>query len=198
MNVLSNKKTWLTATVLILLAALSRRLPHPPNFTPLTAMGLLGMAYLRPRWVALVIPFAALWLSSLLLDNLLYAQYYDHFMWFSNPGVYLSFLLVMGLAWLAFRRPSSLEGSAKSVLSRLGLTAVGASLLFWLASNFFVWLSSGMYPKTVAGLGACYTAALPFLRNGLAGDVFFTTVLFGAFYLLNRTSFSPASQGEKS
>ncbi len=175
--------------MLILLAALSRLLPHPPNFTPITAMGLLGAAYLRPRRVALLIPFAALWLSSLLLDNLLYAQYYDHFMWFSNPGVYLSFLLVMGLAFVSFRK--------KITVPRIALTTVGASLLFWLTSNFFVWLSSGMYPANAGGLSACYVAALPFLGNALAGDLFFSALLFGAFYLLNQKSLNPAIKGRE-
>ncbi len=169
-------KSWFTALALIFLAALARLIPHPPNFTPMTAMALLGMAYLKPRWLAFVFPLAALWLSNLVLDNLVYAEYYDHFMWFSNPGVFLSFLLVSMLAFWAFRQMLTAK--------RIALSALGASLLFWFSTNFFVWLQSGMYPKNAAGLLACYTAALPFLRNALLGDLFFTALLFGLYALL--------------
>ncbi len=174
----SNKRTWITALTLILLAALARLLPHPPNFTPITAMALFGIAYLKPRWLAVAFPLAALWLSNLVLDNLVYAEYYDHFMWFSNSGVFISFLLVSGLAFLAFRQMLTVK--------RIAITAVGASLLFWLATNFFVWIQSGMYPKNLSGLQACYVAALPFLRNALLGDLLFTTLLFGLHALMMR------------
>ncbi len=176
MNSSTKDKKLMAVVLLIVLAALTRLLPHPPNVTPITAMGLLGVAYLRPRWLAFVFTLGALWLSNLALDNIVYAQYYDHFMWFSNPGVFISFALVLGLASLAFRQIITVR--------RIAFTAVGASLLFWLASNFFVWLQSGMYPLNASGLVACYAAALPFLRNALLGDVFFTVLLFGAFHLV--------------
>ena len=61
--------------------------------------------------------------------------------------------------------------------------SIGASVLFFLVTNFAVWLTSPFYTPDFQGLMACYTAGLPFLKNGLAGDLFYTTVFFGSFYL---------------
>ena len=59
-----------------------------------------------------------------------------------------------------------------------------ASLSFYLVSNFGVWLFTGMYEKSLVGLAQCYTFALPFFRSTLMGDLLFSSVLFGAFYLV--------------
>ncbi len=49
-----------------------------------------------------------------------------------------------------------------------------------------MWLFSGFYPRTVAGLAACYVAAIPFFQNTVAGDLFYAGLLFGGFALLER------------
>jgi hypothetical protein len=36
------------------------------------------------------------------------------------------------------------------------------------------------------GLTACYVAALPFFRNEIVGDLFYASLLFGGFALLER------------
>ena len=59
-----------------------------------------------------------------------------------------------------------------------------ASSLFFLMSNFGVWTTGLMYPLTVQGLIACYTAALPFFLNTLAGDLLYSSALFGSFELV--------------
>ena len=73
---------------------------------------------------------------------------------------------------------------------RSALTIAGAALassaLFFIVTNFGVWALDNMYPRTIAGLIACYTAALPFFRNTLEGDLLYTLVLFGGFALLER------------
>ena len=73
---------------LIFLAALSRFLPHPPNFTPVGGMALFGAAYFARKYWAFIIPFLAIWLSNLVIDNIFLAQYYDGFQWFSQPFVF--------------------------------------------------------------------------------------------------------------
>lgn len=159
---------------IIALAAAARFLPLPPNVSPLAAMALFGAAYFNRRWMALVFPLAALWLSNFLLDNLVYAEFYEGTVWFSNEGVYIAFLLIIGLGWLVFRKVN-----VQNVL----LGSLGGSVLFFLVTNFAVWLSSGMYPPTWAGLVECFTLALPFFRNTVLGDLAFAGVLFGAFEL---------------
>jgi len=174
-----NNKINLKAGIVILMviaAAMSRLLPHPPNFTSIGAMSLFGAAYFGRRWLAVVIPFLALWISDLLLNNLIYAraypEFYDGFTWFGNPYVYVSFLLIVGLGWVLLRTVSPL---------RLLGASVAASLLFFLVTNFGVMLTLPTYPNTPAGLLMSYTAGLPFFWNTLLGDLFFTALLFGLY-----------------
>lgn len=142
----------------ILLAAAARLLPHPPNVTPLTAMALLGGAYLS-RGQALLLPLAALFASDLVLG--LHA---------TVPFVYGSFVLValLGTLLRADRRPG-----------RLAVAALASSALFFVVTNLGTWLVAGLYTRDLQGLAACYAAALPFLRNSLLGDLAYTALLFG-------------------
>jgi hypothetical protein len=66
-------------------------------------------------------------------------------------------------------------------LLRLGGAALASSVLFFAVSNFGTWAFSGMYPLSVAGLAACYVAAVPFFQNTVAGDLFYVALLFGGF-----------------
>ena len=157
--------TLLTA---ILAAAALRLVPHPPNFTPIGAMALFSGAYLGRRGaVALVAPLGALFLSDLVLG------FYR-----GMPTVYFSVALIVIIGWVALRRVSPL---------RVGGAAIASSVLFFVLTNFGMWLSSGFYPHTLAGLEACYIAAIPFFQNTVAGDLFYAAVLFGGFALLERT-----------
>ena len=63
--------------------------------------------------------------------------------------------------------------------------AILSSVLFFIVTNFGVWLTGGgwFYPKTLQGLIECYTLAIPFFRNSLAGDLVYTGVLFSLFEL---------------
>ena len=163
--------------LLILAAAASRLLPHWPNFGPVGAMALFGAAVFARRWMALLVPFAALYLSDLALNNLFYSEYYDGFYWGFNAWVYVGFLITVVLGF------GLLRGRDFSWL-RIGGATLGGTLIFFLVTNFGVWLGSALYPQTGAGLLAAYTAGLPFLLNSLAGNVFFAGLLFGGARLL--------------
>jgi hypothetical protein len=72
---------------------------------------------------------------------------------------------------------------------RVGLAAIIASAMFFLVSNFQVWMAghgTSSYPQTVAGLLACYAAAIPFAQNMFFGNLFFSGVFFGGWELLQR------------
>jgi hypothetical protein len=58
--------------------------------------------------------------------------------------------------------------------------------LFFAVTNFGTWTLSGMYPLTFSGLAACYVAAIPFFQNTVAGDLFYSGLLFGGFALTER------------
>ena len=63
---------------------------------------------------------------------------------------------------------------------------LAGSVLFFVWTNFGVWAFWNLYPHTLEGLVACYTAAIPFFRNTLLGDVVYSTALFGGFALAER------------
>jgi hypothetical protein len=142
-------------------AAALRLIPHPPNFSPIDAMALFSGAYLARRWVAFVAPLAALLLSDVVLG-------FYHGM----ATVYATVALIVMIGWWVSSRPSAV---------RIGAAAVASSVLFFVITNCGMWLFSGFYPVTYAGLVACYTAAIPFFQNTIAGDLFYTVLLFGGF-----------------
>ena len=150
----------------ILLAAALRLVPHPPNFTPVAAMALFGGAYLGRRALAFAAPLGALLLSDLVLG------FYPELAF-----VYLSTALTVVIGWALAKR--------RTVVG-VGLAALVGAILFFVVTNFGVWLVMDYYPKTLAGLAACYVAAIPFFQNTLAGDLVFSALLFGGFALAER------------
>jgi len=158
----SNHSRLLAILTAILVAAALRLVPHPPNFTPIGAMALFSGAYLGRRGlIAFAAPLGALFLSDLVLG------FYR-----GLPTVYFSVALVVIIGWLSLQRVSVL---------RVGTAAVVSSILFFAITNFGMWLFSGFYPRTLAGLEACYVAAIPFFQNTIAGDLFYAALLFGGF-----------------
>jgi hypothetical protein len=151
---------------IVLAAAGSRLIPHPPNLTSISAIALFGGAYFSDKRLAFFVPLAALLLSDLIFGFYNYMEV-----------VYLSFALIVCIGlWLQKRR---------SAIHIAG-TALASSVLFFLLTNFGVWALESLYPKTIEGLIACYVAAIPFFQNTIQGDLFFTAVLFGGFALLER------------
>lgn len=162
------------ALALIALAALTRLLPHPPNFSPIGAIALFGAAYFNRQWLMLAVPFAALFFSDLFLNNVIYKELYGgEFTFITSWWIYVAFALVMvaGMGLLS---------NKVSGIRVLG-ASLSASLIFFLVTNFSVWAESGMYPKTMGGLAACFTAGIPFIGNTILGDLFFSAAMFGVY-----------------
>jgi len=160
---------------LIVFAALMRLAPHPWNFTPVAAMALFGGAALKRPLFAFGVPLAALAASDLVLNSWLVGNALAP----PNPWVYGSFVLIglMGFGLGHSRR-----------IGTLAAASLGGSVLFFVLTNFGVWSAGLLYPRTMAGLAACYTAALPFFANTVAGDLFWNAVLFGGFYAVSRVA----------
>ena len=151
--------------IIILMAAFSRLLPHPPNFTPIMAMSLLGGVYFKNKQFSVIVPLLAMIISDLVIGL------HGTMIW-----VYSSIVVI------------SLSASLlKPKMMHLGFASLGSSLFFFVVTNFGVWVSSTFYPKTLIGLGACYVAGFPFLQNALVGDLMYVTILFGAFELTKRS-----------
>ena len=155
----------------IISGALLRFIPHWPNFTPVAAMALFGGAYLGRKHLAFIIPFAAMFLSDLILG-------FHKDMW----AVYLAFGLTVFIGTMIRQNVRLVSVISASIIS---------SVLFFLLTNFAAWLSSPFYPPTFAGLMQSYIAGLAFFNNGsigisfflneLAGTLFFNGLFFGVY-----------------
>ncbi len=167
-----NKRNF-TILAVIVIGMMARFLPLPPNFAAIGAIALFGGAYFSNRLLAVLMPLGILFVSDLffgLIDPKM--AFYS-----SQPIVYLGFLLIalIGFTLRSNKNPLRIAGAS-----------LGSSGLFFLVSNFGVWLTSGMYAKTLGGLITCYGAALPFLKYTISGDLVFNTVFFGAAFLISQ------------
>lgn len=186
-DVMNNKRFWII-TGFILLAVLSRILPHPYNFTPLGAIALFGAAYFTDKRWALFIPLMAMWVSDIFLNNVFFSSFYEGFTLFNSGMIWIYGSLIL-IALLGMKILK------KVTIPRIVGSAAGASVIFFLVSNLGVWMTSGMYPLSVEGLMACYSAAIPFFHNTLAGDLIYSATLFGAFEYLRYRSPSLVTAG---
>ncbi len=181
----NKKQNIIIIVAMILIAAATRFMPHPPNFTALGAMGLFGGAYFSKKYLAFIVPFAALWMSDLVLNNIFYAQYYDHFVWFTTGSIwiYMAFaaIVLLGMGLLKKVNLQTVVG-----------TSILASTIFFILTNFGVWASGTMYPMNLAGLGACFAAGIPFFPNTLMGDLLFSGLLFGSYEFFMKRQFAKA------
>ncbi len=167
-------KRFIVITGLILAAAISRLIPHPYNFAPIGAMSLFGAAYFSDKKFSFIMPLLAMFISDLLINNILYASYYNSFVFFT-PGFYwvygaLALIVVAGIFILK-----------KVSATRVIAGSLAASILFFLVTNLGVWLADPLYPPTFQGLMLCYEMAIPFFDNTVLGDMVYSGVLFGAF-----------------
>jgi uncharacterized protein DUF6580 len=155
---LPNKRITLS---LIALGACARLAPHPWNFTPLMAIGLYAGARSAKLWIGVLVTLLALTVSDAVLG--FYAG-----MWY----VYAASLIPVLLGRLAQQQQRRLSFVAGA--------AIASGVSFFVITNAAVWGTSNLYPHTWGGLAACFAAAVPFYRNQIAGDAFYTVALFGA------------------
>jgi hypothetical protein len=159
----------------IVLAAVTRWVPHLANFAPITAMAVFATARLTDRRLALLVPLVALFVSDLGLEALHRLGLSKT--WGLYPTMWVVYAATLAVALLGFmiRRSRSPFAIAGTVLS--------GSLLFFLLSNLGVWAFWGIYPRTLDGLLLCYTQAIPFYRFSMLGDCVYGLIFFGGFAL---------------
>ena len=158
--------------LLMIAAAASRLLPHPPNVACIGALGLFAGCYLTGKRAYLV-PMGALLLSDL-AGQVLRIPGMGFYQPLTMAAVYLGVVASVPIGrWMASRKSLWIKAPAGSV---------AASTAFYLISNFGVWIS-GWYTLTLGGLVACYVNAIPFYGYTLVGDLAFTGILFGSFEL---------------
>jgi hypothetical protein len=183
------KKNILLITALIVIGILGRIIPHPPNFTPIIAIALLSSYAFKNKWMIIVIPLMAMWISDLVINNYLYAGYYDSLLIFSSGflWVYGAIICIALLGTILIK---------KVKMSNIALSSISGSLIFFFITNFGVWISGAMYPKSLFGLIECYTLALPFFGNALVGDLVYCTILFTSYSLVFSNEFQLNTMGK--
>ena len=137
-----------------IILALSRILPHPPNFTPIIASAIMAPLLIRDRWFGIAIPIFAMLVADIVIGFHPY-----------QTVIYLT-LIVIGLV-------APMQRNIKWITAM----AILGPVWFFLTTNFAVWLAWDYYPKTLEGLILCYTMAIPFFQNTLISTCLFTGVL---------------------
>ncbi len=165
----------ITLVAIIFGIAMFRLFPHPPNVSPVAAMALFGGAYFVDKRMAFIVPFLALLISDLIIG--LHST-----MIFVYAGVALTVFIGM-----------KIQSNIRPVT--VAFSAVGASVLFFLLTNFGTWAVGGLYPISINGLMQAYVAGIPFFQNSLLGNLVFIAAMFGGFSLLQNRFFA-ARQAE--
>ncbi|MEE9372346.1 MAG: DUF6580 family putative transport protein, partial [Saprospiraceae bacterium] len=132
---------------------------------------------------SIIIPLIILWMSDLILNNIVYSEYYESFSFFGDPWVNAGFVGTILIGWLLLKKLS---------FKNIVISSLVGAFIFFIITNFSVWVSSGLYPKNIEGLLTCYIKGIPFFRNAFLGNVFFGAVLFGsyAYFTEKKLSFS--------
>jgi len=161
-----NKKIISYGTI-ILLAVVARLIPHAPNFAPIGGLALFSGANFKNK-TALLIPLSAMFLS-------------DIFLGFHKtiPYVYASFIIIALIGGLI----------KKNKWQSLLKASLVSSVLFFLITNFGVWATGLMYQKNLNGLMQSYVMGLPFFRNTLISDLFYSFSFFYGYRFLSNFTF---------
>lgn len=167
----------LTVVLLMLAAAFSRMIPHPVNFSSVSALTLFGVAHFQRKHWAIAAAFGATMLSDIFINQVIYSGkypvFYTGFYW-----QYLSYGLVALAGIVLLKRVST---------PRVIGASLASSLIFFVVSNLGCWALDGTYyTHDLQGLLLCYEAGLPFLQNTILGDALYCGVLFGGYALLKQ------------
>lgn len=173
-----NKSKLVTVTLLIAAAAAERIIAKEAglwNFAPLGATALFSGAIFGRKWIAFLLPFIALVISDLLLainGDQAYVDFISSGGFLLNYASYPLIILMGTMMHKNVTAPKVLMGS------------LAASAAFFLVSNFIVW-AGGAYTMNFKGLMLCYEAGLPFIKSTIKGDLAFSAILFGSYYLIS-------------
>lgn len=146
---------------LIFINIISRLTPHLPNMTPVG-----GMAIFTGSKYRLGISVFIIGISMICSDFVLG---FHSVMWATYGSIFIAILLGRLL-------------KKQKNWRLVAIVTVISTLQFFIVTNFAVWSTGVMYPKTIEGLFRCYIMALPFLRNSLIGDVVYSALFFGFSY----------------
>ncbi|KKP87140.1 MAG: hypothetical protein UR89_C0006G0016 [Candidatus Roizmanbacteria bacterium GW2011_GWA2_35_8] len=151
--------------LIILLAVFARLIPHAPNFTPIGGLAIFSGSHFKSK-LAILIPLLSMIVSDLFLG------FHK-----TIPYVYLSFIAIYFLGRLI---------KNEITFNKTIIVSLSSSMLFFLVTNFGVWITGSIYQKSIFGLMQSYIMGLPFLRNTLISDLFYSlTFIYGYKYFFS-------------
>lgn len=171
--------------VFIIAAALYRIIPgRPYGFAPQIAMALFAGAIVRNKIAAFVIPVLSMLVSDALFELLHVAGISP--MWGFYEGQVTNYVLFALLTTIGFF-------ITKINITRVAAASITAPTVYFLLSNFVVWISGGGFnrPKTVTGLLMSYTDGMPFYLNSIAGTLFFSGLFFVGYHVVKNHILKP-------
>lgn len=177
------KKISSTLLGIITLVAVSRLLPHPPNFAPLGAIAVFASVTFGNKFLKYALPILLAIITDFILVLTVNAAFSSPAAHFGSYGIYIIYATypLMGIMAHFFNSKGNIHSQPKKIM---GLSLI-SSIVFFIVSNFVVWLG-GWYGYSIAGLGACFVAAIPFFHNTVGGDLFYNAVLFGSYFWVTK------------
>jgi hypothetical protein len=155
-----------------------------PNFAPVAAVALFAGFCFPSRWLALLVPLSAMWISDYFIGG--------YQVWLMATVYAALAMPVLMRSWLRrqWQEAAGWRGAVRVTLAT-ATCSLAASLLFFAATNLVTWMVTPWYPRSLAGIGQCYIAAVPFFRYTLLGDLTFATILFGGYALARQWRTAP-------
>ena len=151
-------KNYLFPICIIFILAIARLIPHPPNFTPIIAAAIISSYLFRNIYFSLIVLLSSMFLSDLIIGL------YDNFLF-----IYFSLFLVIFV---------QSRINMKITFKNLYLHSLIASLIFFITTNFSVWMFSNLYEKSFSGLIYCYFLAIPFFTNTVLSTILFSYIAY--------------------
>ena len=157
---MKNQKYLLLAVTTIIVLSLFRLIPHPPNFTPVLAISVFAGIKFKDNLFSYLVPVFAMLVSDAIIGF--------------HSGMIIIYLAIVLSAYISRR------------FNTINTSVLGSCILFYLITNFQVWVMSASYPKSLTGILECYTLAIPFLGMTLLSTFFYSYVLFYGYSFLSK------------
>ena len=148
------------------------------QLTPVGAMALFGGAMFSSRTKSLAFPLLTLFISDLVLNFTVFADYRKDIMYEGFQWVYLAFVLMVLIS--RFLQPG--KGLLRFLRANLAVV-----FIHWIVTDLGVWMGSSLYPQTAMGFISCLVAAIPFELPFLVSSLLYSSLFFGAIWVSQRS-----------
>ena len=157
---MKNHKYLILAITTIIALSLFRLIPHPPNFTPILAISVFAGIKFKDNLFSYLVPVFAMLVSDAIIGF--------------HSGMIIIYSAIVLSAFVSRR------------FNTINTSVLGSCILFFLITNFQVWLMSPSYSKSLTGILECYTLGIPFFGMTLLSTFFYSYILFYSFTFLSK------------